>query len=126
MRRRCCCCKRLLTSSGTLGLAARRQRNTALEATLLTFCPPGPPERTKVQENSSSGIRRRSWISSMTDSCSGCLQQILPAGGFHNVFDQQLQVLNVGDSLHGRLDRRSRITQLFSSQPQEQLSRLFG
>jgi len=50
---------------GETGLATTFQRSTALEATLLTFCPPGPPERTKVQENSSSEMRRRSLISSI-------------------------------------------------------------
>ena len=33
------------TSGGTLGLSASFQRRTAFDETLLTFCPPGPPER---------------------------------------------------------------------------------
>src|SRR5262245_34515195 len=64
--RRCCWARnRALTSSGRLGLLAMFQRSTALDATLLTFCPPGPPERTKLQSNSSSGIRILSLITSI-------------------------------------------------------------
>src|SRR5437016_14198392 len=64
--RRCCWVRnRALTSSGRLGLLATSQRRTALDATLLTFCPPGPPERTKLHSNSSSGIRIVSLISSI-------------------------------------------------------------
>src|SRR5947208_8518137 len=64
--RRCCWERnRALMSSGRLGLLTTSQRRTALDATLLTFCPPGPPERTKLQSNSSSGIRIVSLISSI-------------------------------------------------------------
>src|SRR5262249_3460158 len=51
------CCRRSLKASGWVGVATTFQRSTALEAALLTFWPPGPPERTKVQENSSWGMR---------------------------------------------------------------------
>ena len=41
------------------------QRSTTLEFTLLTFCPPGPPDLENSQVNSSSGIASRSSILSM-------------------------------------------------------------
>src|SRR5262245_65413431 len=48
---------RAFTSSGTLGLAAKFQRRTALDATLLTFWPPGPTDRANDHSNSSRGMR---------------------------------------------------------------------
>ena len=44
------CRSRSRTSSGNVVLAARSQCMMALEATLLTFCPPGPPERIAEQQ----------------------------------------------------------------------------
>src|SRR5262245_15994724 len=41
------------------------QRSTAFDATLLTFCPPGPPARTNVQANSCRGMRIASLTYSM-------------------------------------------------------------
>src|ERR1700687_5721658 len=63
--RRCCACRRVRTSSGKLGLVATFQRSTALDDTLLTFWPPGPPERTKLHSNSSSWIAIVALTSSM-------------------------------------------------------------
>src|SRR4051812_16359245 len=37
-----------------------RQRNTAFDDTLFTFCPPGPPLRANVTESSTSGMTTRS------------------------------------------------------------------
>ena len=45
------------TSSLSEGLASTSHRSTALLATLLTFCPPGPELRTNDHWNSDFGIR---------------------------------------------------------------------
>src|SRR6185436_18682206 len=45
-----------LVSSEREGLAATGQRNTAFDATLLTFCPPGPELRTNENRISRRGI----------------------------------------------------------------------
>src|SRR5579862_1253827 len=47
---------RAFTSAGRPALALTFQRSTALLETLLTFWPPGPPDRAKLQWSSSSGI----------------------------------------------------------------------
>ncbi len=48
--------RRARTSSGIEGLAAADHRSTAFDATLLTFCPPGPELRTKENRISRRGI----------------------------------------------------------------------
>src|SRR5687768_14539346 len=55
-RPRFCFRNRSFTSRGSDGLATTSQCSTALDATLFTFWPPGPPERAKVNWNSLSGI----------------------------------------------------------------------
>ena len=56
MRRRHFSSRRWRTGSGKLGLFTTDHRSSALVFTLLTFCPPGPPLRAKVNSNSRSGI----------------------------------------------------------------------
>src|SRR3984885_14926362 len=70
---------RSCTSGGRLVDSATGQRSWALLLTLFTFCPPGPPLREKVNENSASGTRMsrvtaRNFLSEMgaTRSASFC------------------------------------------------------
>src|SRR5262249_13418439 len=53
------------TATGRLGLNKGFQRSRTFEFTLLTFCPPGPPERENSQRNSASGSAIWSLILSM-------------------------------------------------------------
>jgi hypothetical protein len=48
--------RRSRTRSGSDGLRATSKRSSTAVATLLTFCPPGPLERTKRSTSSSSGM----------------------------------------------------------------------
>src|SRR5262245_53661792 len=54
-------------AGGGIGAAvfAAFHRRTAFDATLLTFCPPGPPERAKLHSSSSSGMAMVSVIGTM-------------------------------------------------------------
>ena len=52
---------------GRLGLAAGFHRNKTFELTLLTFCPPGPPDLAKSRRNSERGMARWSLIRSMAE-----------------------------------------------------------
>ena len=55
IRRRCRARSRSFTSAGSEAFASTSQRSVALLATLLTFWPPGPPERANVKISSASG-----------------------------------------------------------------------
>src|SRR4051812_33393146 len=48
--------RRARVSSGRTAECSKSKRSSILEDTLLTFCPPGPEERTAVQRSSSAGI----------------------------------------------------------------------
>src|SRR5215470_7459682 len=54
---------------GAVEVAAFHRR-TAFDATLFTFCPPGPPERAKLHSSSSSGMAMVSVMVSMAFSSS--------------------------------------------------------
>jgi len=62
---------RSLTPVGSDGEFVTSHFMTAFVATLLTFCPPGPPLRTKSKSNSRSGIWIRSLMFSMEGDSDG-------------------------------------------------------